>query len=79
MPRPRKPDWAAGKVPDLCMERWQHAEVSALLRAEHRRAVRIVQKVAGAAIEESMDVDQYDAYMQACSDILAALKRGRSC
>lgn len=71
------PDWAD----KIASKRWSTAIVRKIyaisLRAEHRRTLRIVQTVAGAVIEDSMDADQYDAYMQACSDILAALKRGR--
>ena len=52
--------------------------VHALVK-EHARAVRIVTRLKRKAYfeESSFDVEQFDAYIGALDDILAALQRGR--
>lgn len=50
-----------------------------LLTNEHRRAVRIIKRLKQKAyfVEDTMDADQFDAYIAALDDVLAALERGR--
>ena len=78
-------DWASKKV-ETAMERdrdglpYMHPDDAArLLRNEHQRTVRVVNKLRERATfdEQSMSADQYDAYMEACADILHKLKEGR--
>lgn len=49
------------------------------LTVEHRRAVRIIKRLKQKAyfVEDTMDADQFDAYIAALDDVLAALERGR--
>ena len=50
-----------------------------LVLNQHARAVRIVTRLKRKAYfeESSFDVEQFDAYIGALDDILAALQRGR--
>ena len=47
--------------------------------SEHQRAVRIIKRLKQKAyfVEDTMDADQFDAYIAALDDVLAALERGR--
>jgi len=89
-------DWAsqrvAGKVCDACGPLTDgdtdqtpviHVGVAArLLRLEHARAVRIINRLKQRAylyfVEETFDADQFDAYIAALDDVKAALQRGRT-
>jgi len=75
-----KPDWAMVaarkfhncKVPwscELCKETAKH------FRAERRRVVRIVEKVQkNVPYEQAHDAQNRNVYLEACADILAALR-----
>lgn len=89
MPTPRKPDWAERKVDPhtftVCFD-GDNVVVCGknaaeyLLKQEHRRAVRVVkreQKFATTA--HFTELPGYKkGYLEACADILAALKKGRT-
>lgn len=51
-----------------------------LLNKEHARSVRIVKRLQKQTHldEFGMDADQFDAYLEALNDVLAALERGRA-
>ena len=74
-----KPDWADKKVKKITWtrmvdgaQRCKPHEVANLLRAERRRVVRAVKKV-----QADYSCDDECAAVNACADILAALKGGK--
>ena len=78
--------WAERKVDAICQ--WTSESLRALviklLLAEHKRAVRVVQRELDTCVrqrESETDVIQRDRLggaMLACSNILAALQKGRT-
>ena len=80
-----KPDWAEKKVQRKCYypvmgmpPMFSKPEVIELLRAEYKRALRVVAKVGGRTdIERYENSDYTRGYREACADILAGLRRGR--
>lgn len=78
-----KTDWArkrANRALDAYYyERGETADavIARVLKSEHRRAVRVVEKAREAGTKGCVGA-YVDGYEAACADILAALKRGRT-
>lgn len=81
--------WAERKVEKICAQplrlghgEWPVGQCEAvrLLRAEHKRAVRVVKRLEKAATldKHSLNNDQFAGYMGALRHVLAALQKGRT-
>lgn len=76
-----KPDWASRKVckamDGLVSLQSLESQAATLLRNEHRRAVRVVEKAKDSCPHLDRTHEYDEGYYQACADILHKLKEGR--